>query len=58
MENDFSQIIKIRVNKGSWDYSVNFPTEFRRVVNINKYMECMYDPATGGILYVPIQRAV
>jgi hypothetical protein len=54
MEEDFSQIVKIRLNKASGDYSVNIPFDLRELVKNNKYVECRRDPATGGILYIPL----
>jgi hypothetical protein len=28
--------------------------ERQRIAKTNKYLECRYDPVTGGILYVPL----
>jgi hypothetical protein len=55
MDQDFSQIVKVRFNKASNDYSVTIPFELRGIAKSNKYLECRYDPATGGILYVPLR---
>jgi hypothetical protein len=58
MDQDFSQIVKVRFNKASGDYSVTLPFELRGIANGNKYLECRLDLATGGILYVPLNRVV
>ena len=58
MNQDFSQIVKVRLNKASGDYSVNIPFDLREIAKQNKYLECRRDAATGGILYVPINKVV
>ena len=58
MDEHDSYIVKVRLNKGSGDYSVNVPFELRELVKTSKYVECRKDPATGGILYVPVKGVV
>jgi hypothetical protein len=53
-----AQIVKVRLNKASGDYSVNIPFDLREIAKTNKYMECRKDPATGGILYIPLNKVV
>jgi hypothetical protein len=57
MDQSFSQIVKVRFNKASNDYSVTIPFELRSIAKGNKYLECKYDPETGGIIYVPLARS-
>ncbi len=38
------------------DYLIAIPFELRSIAKNNKYFECKCDPATGEILYVPLNR--
>jgi hypothetical protein len=58
MDQSFSQIIKVRFNKASGDYSVTLPFELRGIAKENKYLECRLDPETGGVLYIPLNKVV
>lgn len=57
MDGDFSQIVKVRHNKDSGDYSISIPFDLRGIAQC-KYMECRVDPTTGGILYIPLKVGV
>lgn len=55
MDEKFSQIVKIRFNKITGDYSVVIPFEFRELAKSNKYLECTQD-SEGRVVYAPLKK--
>lgn len=55
MDEKFSQIVKIRFNKVTGDYSVVIPFELRDIATGNKYLECTQD-SEGRVVYAPLKK--
>ncbi|MCK9577034.1 MAG: hypothetical protein M0R51_14115 [Clostridia bacterium] len=51
MDNEVSQIVKVRYNKSNGVYSLTIPLELREFAKQCKYMECTQDKETGNLIY-------
>ena len=51
MDNEVSQIVKVRFNKSNGVYSLTIPWELREFAKQCKYMECTQDKETGNLIY-------